>query len=210
MNPSIHAAVSTFRGASLALALLVAPAALAQETVYLGDGAGRCDMFRSLSRMVPAECARTGDAPVLTRGLSLERGIKPRDGEAGGFGPEVVAQKDPPPALAFAMRVPFDYDSFQLTADAKLVLDEVAAVLKDGLMGDKVVRIEGHADAHGPDQYNVGLSQMRARSVRAYLVERHGVSAERLPFVGKGEQEPHSSDPYDGINRRVEFHNLTG
>ena len=73
------------------------------------------------------------------------------------------------------------------------------------------VQIEGHADASGPDTYNLTLSQLRARAVRAYLIEQHGITPERLPFVGKGESEPYDArNPAAPVNRRVVFTNLTG
>ena len=50
-----------------------------------------------------------------------------------------------------------------------------------------------------------------AREVRTYLVEQHALAPDRLPFAGKGESQPFdASDPYNGINRRVEFRNLSG
>mgnify|MGYP001816773699 CR=1 FL=1 len=71
---------------------------------------------------------------------------------------------------------------------------------------DHRVRIAGHADAAGPDGYNLQLSQVRAAAVQDYLVERHGIALSRLEVAGYGEAQPlPGSDPYDGINRRVEF-----
>lgn len=208
-----------------ALSATAAPA-LAQDATYLDTSASHCEIFRSLSRLVPSYCAQPGDvqpvAAVRTRGIRT-RGIRLHDEEpkAGAVGQEpadppeekvaAVEQSNAPEALAFAMRVQFAYDSFRLTDDAKRVLDKIAAVLDDELMQGKVVEIEGHADAHGPGAYNLSLSQLRARSVRAYLVRQHGIEPERLSFVGKGEREPYNpDDPYDGVNRRVEFENVTG
>jgi outer membrane protein OmpA-like peptidoglycan-associated protein len=67
------------------------------------------------------------------------------------------------------------------------------------------LRIEGHTDARGTDEYNLGLSKRRAVSVAAYLVERRGIAAERLQVAGRGESEPLTADGYDGRNRRVQF-----
>lgn len=223
---------SSLMSAGLALAAISAPA-MAQNATYLRDDASHCEIFRSLSRFVPSACAEAGDVAtdvqprgVKTRGIRT-RGIRfhgesdaapaPAAGLAGVTAQEpepqvaAVEQANPPEELAFAMRVQFEYDSFRLTEQAKEVLDRIAAVLNDELLTEKQIMIEGHADAHGPDQYNLSLSQMRARSVRAYLIRQHGVPGDRLPFEGKGEYEPYDrNDPYDGINRRVEFHNVTG
>jgi len=230
MTRSSMILASTLLAAGLTLVAADSPA-VAQSATYLHDDAGHCEIFRTLSRVVPSYCAdaeELANHAVRTRGLRPSRTIRfhdeggpaqaaaaaPRQQQAGEVVEarvEPVEQKQAPESLSLAMRVQFAYDSFRLTEDAKAVLDKVAAVLGDELMQAKTIRIEGHADAHGPDDYNLNLSQLRARSVGAYLTEQHGIDPRRLEFVGKGEHEPYNaSDPYDGINRRVEFHNLTG
>lgn len=72
----------------------------------------------------------------------------------------------------------------------------------------QVVRVEGHTDDVGDATANQLLSGRRAASVRNWLIE-HGIDAERLKAVGKGEEAP--LVPNDGPegrekNRRVELH----
>ena len=50
--------------------------------------------------------------------------------------------------------------------------------------------IEGHTDSNGTDQYNIGLSQRRANTVREALIRDHGVNPSRLRAVGYGESRP--------------------
>jgi len=69
------------------------------------------------------------------------------------------------------------------------------------------IRIEGHTDSRGGEDYNLRLSQDRAASVRAYLIDR-GVAPKRLHSVGFGETRP--LDPREieeawSQNRRVDF-----
>ncbi len=52
------------------------------------------------------------------------------------------------------------------------------------------IRIEGHTDSKGPAAYNEALSLRRAEVVRQILVKEHGIDAERIEAVGKGESEP--------------------
>jgi outer membrane protein OmpA-like peptidoglycan-associated protein len=222
---------SSVLGAGLALASLTAPVA-AQDAMYWLNEASDCEIFRAMSEVVPAECAQDGDIMLeQTRGLGKTRGITPRgirlhDDPAataaiGATSAAVttpanqqvsaVQQANPPEKKSINARVQFEFDSFDLTNDAKQVLDRLAGVLNDELMIDKVVQIEGHADAAGSDDYNLTLSQLRARAVRAYLIQQHGIGSDRLPFVGKGESEPYdAANPADPINRRVVFTNLNG
>jgi outer membrane protein OmpA-like peptidoglycan-associated protein len=226
---------TTLFGAGLAW-LSSAPPAAAQDAMYLPETASYCDVFRGLSRVIPGHCAGPGEqalgadlGPARSIRVHAETGApatqvnvttpsSPPPAPAGAtYAPEAsvavaaAEQAAPPEALSIAMRIQFEHDSSRLSDEARQVLDRVASVLQDPLLQDKVVEIEGHADASGEDAYNLSLSEERARAVRAYLVEQHGVMPARLPYVGKGESEPFDgSDPYGGVNRRVEFHNRTG
>jgi outer membrane protein OmpA-like peptidoglycan-associated protein len=222
-------------GVALTLAALGAPAAAQDAPAWLND-ANRCDIFRALNEWVPASCARPGDhfAEPAEATFGKTRGIAPRgirfiEEPASGVTPiaqptvevqdsapaepqvAAVQQSSPPARKSLNARIQFEFDSFNLTGDAKVELDRLAEVLKDDLMQSKVVEIEGHADAVGSESYNVTLSQLRARSVRAYLIEQHGIAPDRLPFLGRGEAEPFDpADPTAAENRRVVFTNLTG
>jgi len=101
--------------------------------------------------------------------------------------------------------VNFEYDKDQLTAEAKGILDAVVP----GLTSQPKLTLEigGHTDSRGTDAYNKSLSQRRANSVKAYLIEK-GVSSERLAAVGYGEAKPIADNKTDegrAENRRVEF-----
>ncbi len=70
----------------------------------------------------------------------------------------------------------------------------------------RTVQIEGYTDSVGGDEYNLGLSQRRADSVRTYLVNQ-GISPDRLTASGKGKSSPvgdNSSATGRQQNRRVE------
>lgn len=101
--------------------------------------------------------------------------------------------------------VNFEYNAATLTADARAILDGIAA----GLRGQPSmeVRIEGHTDARGKEAYNLKLSKARAQSVREYLIQR-GVEGARLGADGYGERKPVASNDTESgraQNRRVEF-----
>lgn len=84
-------------------------------------------------------------------------------------------------------------------------LDKVVEVLK----ANKDVKIEigGHTDAVGSDTYNQRLSEMRALSVRQYLIQ-HGIDPARLVSRGYGESKPiapNTTREGRSQNRRIEF-----
>jgi len=125
--------------------------------------------------------------------------------------PPAAAQAPPPPPPPpkrekIVLRgVNFDFDKSNIRADARVILDEAANILKEHR--DVSVSVEGHTDAIGSDQYNMRLSKRRAESVRRYLVDP-GIAASRLTTEGYGEQRPvATNDTADGRaqNRRVEL-----
>lgn len=98
------------------------------------------------------------------------------------------------------------------TGSAK-VRDESYAVLKsiaDVLAGnpDLKLLIVGHTDNVGDKQKNLRLSQERAESVKAYLVNRFKAVPTRIATAGKGDAEPMADNRTAegrGLNRRVDF-----
>jgi OOP family OmpA-OmpF porin len=109
------------------------------------------------------------------------------------------------PDSVVLQEVNFEFDSAQLTSNARSVLNGVAERLVNN--PDVRVSIEGHTDSRGSDEYNKNLSQERAQSVAAYLAER-GVNANRMRAVGYGEEFPIASNETEEgrfQNRRVEL-----
>ena len=101
--------------------------------------------------------------------------------------------------------VNFEVNSSRLTANAKVILNQVA----DSLAAQPAQRVEigGHTDGQGSDDFNQKLSQRRAQAVKDYLVAR-GIEPSRLEAKGYGESQPvDSNETPEGreLNRRVEM-----
>jgi len=91
-----------------------------------------------------------------------------------------------------------------LNAGATNSLEKLASFLNH--YPDRSAIIEGHTDNVGSDDYNQGLSQRRADSVKSYLMG-HGIGSPRLAATGMGESQPLAgNDSATGRqqNRRVE------
>lgn len=128
--------------------------------------------------------------------------------------PATVVEPQPEPEQAKApaelnkpeaFRGFFDTNKAALRALAKDKLDIYADYMKRE--SEMKVRVVGHTDSRGAQAYNQDLSQRRADSVKAYLVEQ-GIDADRIMTDGQGESNPiASNDTADGRqqNRRVEL-----
>jgi len=124
--------------------------------------------------------------------------------------PAPVAQPAPPPAPAPAApppvrptgpvagsiedfqrtvgdRVYFGYDRYDLTPDARATLEKQAAWLQK--YPSVRVRVGGHCDERGTEEYNLALGARRAAAAKEYLVSL-GVPASRIETISYGKERP--------------------
>ena len=99
----------------------------------------------------------------------------------------------------------FKVNEVELTSFAKKMLDELAQVL----IKEKDIRLEvgAHSDDIGNDEYNLELSDKRAKAVKIYLLEK-GAQDKQLITKGYGETAHivlNTTEENRGLNRRVEF-----
>lgn len=103
--------------------------------------------------------------------------------------------------------VTFETNSAKLTPEARAVLDVQAdRLVRQGTL----VEVAGYASTTGTKERNLELSQQRAESVRAYLLDR-GVDKARVVAKGYGETDPIASNATEGgrrANQRIELHYL--
>ena len=107
--------------------------------------------------------------------------------------------------VADLTRVYFDYDQFALTAEARDTLNLNASILK--ATPSLKVKIEGHCDERGSNQYNIVLGERRAQAAMNYLVSL-GIAGDRLSTVSYGEEMPlvqGNDEAAWSKNRRAEF-----
>jgi len=100
----------------------------------------------------------------------------------------------------------FAFDSDVIEGRSFDVLNQVAEIILNSVSQD-IISIEGHTDGVGSEEYNQGLSERRAKSVRQYLINQ-GVDATRLRASGFGKSKPVATNVTEqgrAENRRVEF-----
>lgn len=97
----------------------------------------------------------------------------------------------------------FALDSSSLNTETKELLKKNVEWLNNN---PQVIRmeLEGHCDPLGSEAYNIGLGQRRAESIKNYLQNTLGVSAEKLSLISYGEEKLLSSTE-NHLNRRVNF-----
>ena len=115
--------------------------------------------------------------------------------------------EEPKPTLQESQfqTVYFDFDKYNLRADAKASVDANYALLNE--FSDAIVKIEGHCVERGTVEYNLSLGEKRARAVMDYLVGK-GIAAARLSIISYGKERPidpgHNETAW-AKNRRAEF-----
>jgi len=217
--------LSTLALALAAAAALIALPAKAEKVVVYREGQlvlpqdvadvlGNTRSIRLLDDAPKASASASASAPapapakpiVVAAASKASTSARPSAPVHATPAPRVV-RDDPSSEAPSALSLPvqFGFDSAEILPAARTQLDALAAGIKL-LSPESIVTIEGHTDASGSAAYNLELSRVRARAVRDYLVQRHGIDAARLKTVGYGKDRPiEDSDPHAAINRRVQF-----
>lgn len=153
------------------------------------------------------------DARAIVEQAAAELGLDPA---AVSLSPRDAASADQAAELEAALNaavgatpIPFDQSQSTLRPEADAILDQVAALART--YAGVSISVDGHTDADGSDAANLALSQARADTVLAALVER-GVPADQLVARGFGETEPvapNDTPANKALNRRVVFSVVT-
>jgi peptidoglycan-associated lipoprotein len=109
-----------------------------------------------------------------------------------------------------ASMIHFDLDKSNIRSDDMGALDQKVAILQAN--PDLRIRIGGHCDERGSDEYNLALGNRRAQAAKQYLVS-HGIDASRIETQSWGEERPlvdgHDESAWSQ-NRRAEFEVTSG
>ena len=103
------------------------------------------------------------------------------------------------------VKIYFDYDQDTLREDALSDLLKVSRLMKDN--PKYTLLVEGHADERGTREYNLALSERRAKAVEDFL-SASGVSSLNVEVVGYGEEKPVDNGSNESAwsqNRRAEL-----
>ena len=102
----------------------------------------------------------------------------------------------------------FNVDQYAITSDKLATISSNANLLRADIAKGAKLKVEGHCDASGTDEYNYALGLRRAKSAKDALVMK-GVPSGSIALVSMGESSPEctsgSSSGCYSKNRRVEF-----
>jgi outer membrane protein OmpA-like peptidoglycan-associated protein/tetratricopeptide (TPR) repeat protein len=102
----------------------------------------------------------------------------------------------------------FEYNKSNITQEGAFELDKLVQVMRNN--GDLVIMAKAHTDNRGSDQYNLNLSDRRAKSTVQYIISK-GIPASKISGKGFGESEPKvacgetCTEEQHAENRRSEF-----
>jgi len=139
---------------------------------------GGCQAHGKASGKIETSGSMSGDASFHAEG-STEA-----NAEAPNLSSRIRLEGD---RLEYEGDIKFKYNDDALERDQTFeTLSELSDILKEH--EEVRLHVEGHADSRGQDQYNLDLSDRRARSVRKWLVEQ-GIREDRLTAEGYGEDQ---------------------
>jgi peptidoglycan-associated lipoprotein len=99
----------------------------------------------------------------------------------------------------------FDYNSSKVTAQASRVLQAIVDCFITGPLAGRSMRVVGHADPRGDDEYNMALGGRRADGVARYMSEL-GLSSAKMETSSRGEMDATGTDEASWKNdRKVEL-----
>jgi outer membrane protein OmpA-like peptidoglycan-associated protein len=107
------------------------------------------------------------------------------------------------------LEIRFDYNSADISKDSTQAVQELGKALSQASLKGSTFVVAGHTDAIGGEEYNQGLSERRADTIKRYLTEKYGINGSDLVTVGYGKTKPKDANaPMDPANRRVQVVNM--
>ncbi|WP_306349519.1 OmpA family protein, partial [Flavobacterium sp. '19STA2R22 D10 B1'] len=102
----------------------------------------------------------------------------------------------------------FEFNKSNITQEGAFELDKLVQVMQNN--DQMVIMVKSHTDNRGKDDYNMKLSDRRAKATVQYVISK-GIAASRITGKGYGESEPkvdckeNCTEEEYALNRRSEF-----
>ncbi|MFZ1705096.1 MAG: phosphate ABC transporter substrate-binding/OmpA family protein [Saprospiraceae bacterium] len=172
---------------------------MAKKFVEIGDLEGGVPPFRTAAYTGAIQSA---DANLTGQAHAAE-GRKT-------FKPTTASEVTAPAIASKPISINFESGKFQLSENAKTIIDLQFADVARTFANVKV-RVEGNTDNVGSKKLNMALSEKRARAVADYLKSQYGMDNNRFVIIGNGPDKPvagcesNATEDCKAKNRRTEF-----
>jgi peptidoglycan-associated lipoprotein len=183
--------------------------------LFMNAGCAKHELIKQDAPFVPAASKATDTAPVNQGAATATTSDKPIAETEVKSSPIIVGDQNQSelnkgPATTDKLQkaletVYFEFDSSTLSDAARQALAKNSAVMKKNPQAR--IRVEGHCDERGSDEYNLALGERRAQTAVRYLTTL-GVPADRLSTISYGKEKPADPGHDDNAwakNRRDEF-----
>lgn len=192
-------------GAALSM---TAGLALAGEKVISADQISKALQPKSMTRGLSAGTPQVDTAAQAKESKFIDS-LRNRSTRSLSLGEreEVAQLAATKPKIDLEIR--FDYNSADIAKTSVQAVQELGKALSDPNLKGSTFVVAGHTDAIGGEEYNQGLSERRADTIKRYLTEKFGINGSDLVTVGYGETKPKDANaPLDPSNRRVQVVNM--
>jgi outer membrane protein OmpA-like peptidoglycan-associated protein len=107
------------------------------------------------------------------------------------------------------LEIQFDYNSADIAKTSVPSVQALGKALSDPALKGSTFVVAGHTDAIGGEEYNQGLSERRADTIKKYLMQNYGLAGGDLVTVGYGKTRlKDAANGADPVNRRVQVVNM--
>ena len=182
------------------------------ETMKAISDAGQCGFYQSAKYLESPQAMADWVADVFLVGVQKKVVKMVGDSDGDGVTDDLDQCPDTPAGAPVNDKgcwiidnVEFDFNKYNIKSEFVPSLVEIADVMKNNPM--LTVRIDGHTDNIGTEEYNMQLGNKRALAARQYLIDQ-GVAAERISTDSFGYSRPAATNATDwgrARNRRDEF-----
>ncbi len=169
---------------------------------------------KRIETAVDSSIGSTSSVPSGTDGTEIYQNVDPYGSGNGQYGNgqygdgQYGASEEPYGDGGGLQKIYFGLDQYNITPDQLGVVAQDARILKRAIATGAKVKIEGHCDARGTDEYNYALGLRRAKAAKDAL-QSNGVNPNKLILVSMGESSPEcttsTTEECYAKNRRVEF-----
>jgi outer membrane protein OmpA-like peptidoglycan-associated protein len=187
---------------------MTAGLALAGDTVIKADQISKALQTKPLTRGLSAG-TQQADPAVQAKEAKFVNSLRnrPTRSLSSGEREEVAQLAANKPKIDLEIR--FEYNSADISKASVQAVQELGKALSDPTLKGSTFVVAGHTDAVGGEEYNQGLSERRADTIKKYLTEKYGINGSDLVTVGYGKTKPKDANaPMDPVNRRVQVVNM--